>query len=331
MNTHFFRNKRVVVTGGTGMIGRQIVYMLADLKGEIDLVSTSLEAKPPAWPCSHWSANLIRCSGSDLDDLLEGTDVLIHAAGIKAGAKATVENGAHFLGMMTELSLRPLVAARAREVKNVIFVSSIGAYAQTREERPILEQYEHDQYASTPMDLPGWGKRIAEMYVKEVAKETGWNWSCVRPSNVYGPGDNFNPDTGMVVGALLGKVLRGDNPVMVLGDGTARRDFLYSADAARGILTVVSADYRLGNYYNLGGELPYSISDLTGIIRWATGATFEFSGGAPTYPYRVLDSWRACALGWERKADLYTGILAAYDWARKNVDVARFDPFSKSS
>ena len=85
-----------------------------------------------------------------------------------------------------------------------------------------------------PMDMyPGWAKRMAELQIKAYNEEYGINWSVVRPCNVYGPGDNFDPRNAMVIPSLMMRIKNGENPLKVWGDSTIR-DFAYANDITKG-------------------------------------------------------------------------------------------------
>ena len=85
--------------------------------------------------------------------------------------------------------------------------------------------------------FPGWAKRMAELQVEAYKVQYGLsNFSIIRPSNIYGPGDNFDDANAMVIPSLIARIARGDNPVVVWGDGTAERDFLHATDAAIGTI-----------------------------------------------------------------------------------------------
>ena len=79
-------------------------------------------------------------------------------------------------------------------------------------------------------EFPGWAKRMAEMQIMAYKKQYDINWSIVRPCNVYGPGDNFDPKNAMVIPTLMMRILNGEKPVKVWGDGSAVRDFAFSRD-----------------------------------------------------------------------------------------------------
>ena len=96
------------------------------------------------------------------------------------------------------------------------------------------------------MDMfPGWAKRMAELQIKAYAKQYGLNnYSIVRPCNVYGPGDNFDPKNAMVIPTLMQRIFNKEDPVIVWGDGSAIRDFAYSSDVARHNIGLTLRDKR---------------------------------------------------------------------------------------
>ena len=150
-----------------------------------------------------------------------------------------------------------LEAARFNEVNNLVYTSSIGAYSNS-------EIFEEKNYslASEPMDFAGWAKRLAELQIFSYKKQYDLkNYKVVRPSNVYGPGDNFDPNNAMVIPSILNRILKVENPLVVWGDGSAIRDFVYSKDVADGIIRAISFDYD-EEFLNLGSGRETTILEL---------------------------------------------------------------------
>jgi GDP-L-fucose synthase len=117
---------------------------------------------------------------------------------------------------------------------------------------------EHDKYA-------GWAKRIAELQVEAYQKEFKFEGiQIVRPGNVFGPFANFNPKNSMVVSSIIKRVMDGENPLIVWGDGSAIRDFIYSEDVAKGMLNVMRKNIK--SPINLGSGKGYSIKELVNTI-----------------------------------------------------------------
>ena len=126
-----------------------------------------------------------------------------------------------------------LEASRINNIKRLVYVSSIGAYKNGN----IFK--EKEGFAGEPMDrYPGWAKRMAELQIRSYIDQYRLkNYSIVRPCNVYGPGDNFDPKNAMVIPSLMHKILNSKGkPIEIWGDGSAIRDFAYTDDVALGII-----------------------------------------------------------------------------------------------
>jgi len=163
-----------------------------------------------------------------------------------------------------------LEACRLNSVKKVVYTSSIGAYSSS-------DIFREDQNLDgSPMDMfPGWAKRMAEMQIQSYKIQYNLkNFSIVRPCNVYGPGDNFDPNNAMVIPSLMYRILiyqknKKENrekiePVTIWGDGSAIRDFAYSKDVAEGIILALyhGTHESSSGFVNLGSGKGYSIKEL---------------------------------------------------------------------
>jgi GDP-L-fucose synthase len=225
-----YKDKKCLVTGGTGLIGRQVVDLLVDEGASVKVISLDdLKLNPTAL---YSKVNLIEPIVSVI--ATTGKDYVFHLAGIKASPDITNKRPATMSIPPLQINTNVLEACRINKVPKVLFTSSIGAYANS----VILT--EDNAYSGEPMDKePGQVKRMAEVQIQSYEKEFGLKWVITRITNSYGIGDNFNPDNGMFVPSLMAKILRGDNPVVIYGDGTNVRDFAYSKDIARGILQMM--------------------------------------------------------------------------------------------
>jgi len=215
-------------------------------------------------------------------------------------------------------------------IERLVFVSSIGAY-------PAGYDIYTEDITGYPMDLPGLAKLAAEEIIRAHIERTDAIWSIVRPTNVYGPGDNFDTETGMVIPSLIakaGKTSEEEDCIDVWGNGKAVRDFIYVDDVACGILLAAEFGMHGNPLVNLGGKRELSIDDVvTAIctefnIRWKY--TYEGSGG---FPRRVLDRSLAKRLwGWEPVIDLKTGIWRTIEWYISNgQEENRFNPLKEKN
>jgi GDP-L-fucose synthase len=147
------------------------------------------------------------------------------------------------------------------------------------------------------------------------------NIAIVRPANVYGPGDNFDPKNAMVVPSLMCRVADGERPLSVWGDGSAVRDFAFSRDVAEGVLLALARGTR-GAFVNLGSGQSVTIKELVETLARVTPFDFVFDASKPAgFPKRVMDISRAREwIGYEPSTSLYDGLKETWDWFQSNKD-----------
>ena len=181
-----------------------------------------------------------------------------------------------------------LEASRINKVDKLIYTSSIGAYSSAN----VFKETKNRE--GLPMDMyPGWAKRMAELQIRAYKEQYGLNWSVVRPCNVYGPGDNFDPNNAMVVPSLMMRIDRGEDPLVVWGDGSAIRDFAYSKDVAKGIILALHYGTR-GDFVNLGSGKGVTIKELVKALNSFIDFKYEFDKSKSSgFPKRVMDITRA--------------------------------------
>lgn len=318
-------NQSALVTGGSGLIGRQLVRKLADRGYSVKTVS--LDDILVEGASCHIVGDL-----TDFEfcmDLMSNVDSVFHLAGIKGSLEVTRSRPASFLVPMLQFNTNVLEAARRNGIKDLVFTSSIGAYSSAE------VFHEKDGFSGEPMDtFPGWAKRIAELQIQAYSEEYGANWAIVRPCNVYGPGDNFDPSNAMVIPSLMMKIRRGDNPVVVWGDGTAVRDFAFSSDVAEGIFLAAERGTR-GSFVNLGSGAGISVRELVETLQQFLDFNVHFDSSLPSgFPKRVMDISRAEKwLGYKPQTSLREGLEKTWNWFVKNEEeyLKRKNYFSDSS
>jgi len=244
-------------------------------------------------------------------EIVRNMDFVCHLAGIQGTVQtSSSQMASHFVPTLM-MNANMLEAARLSKVKKLVYTSSIGAYA----ENTILKESDY-QVASDPMSFAGWAKRMAELQIHayKVQYEID-TFAIVRLSNIYGPGDNFDPKTAMVIPALIARIFNGENPLQVWGDGTAIRDFLYSRDAAEGIL--LSLHYGTGGkFINIASGIGHSIRDIVTVLQSFIDFDYLFDATKPSgAPKRIMDVIRAKELlGYSPSTDLPTGLKNTWDW-----------------
>lgn len=302
-----FSKKKVLVTGGTGMIGRQAVDILANAGAEVTIVS--LDKIRINKKVKHLFGDLTNFELCK--KLTKNIDFVFHLAGIKGSIEVTISKPASFFVPLLMMNTNVLEACRINKVKKVVYTSSIGAY-------PNAEIFrESDESSGPPMDIfPGWAKRMAELQIKAYKIQYGLkNYSIVRPCNIYGPGDNFDPKNAMVIPSLMAKIYRRDNPVVIWGDGSAIRDFLYSRDAANAIILALYYGTN-GTFVNLGSGRGYSIRELVETLRNFIDFKFKFDKKRSSgFPKRVMDiSLARKIIYWQPEITLLDGLKDTWTW-----------------
>lgn len=304
--------KKAVVTGGTGMIGREVVRLLLDHGSSVTSISLddlSLDSR----------ADYVKGDLSDLKfclDICSGVDYVFHVAGIKGSVVVTKEKPASFFVPLLMMNTNMLEAARRNKVDKVLYTSSIGAYSPAE---VFIES--KDDPSIPPMDMfPGWAKRMAEMQIDAYRIQYGMdNFAIVRPSNIYGPGDNFDEQNAMVIPSLISRVLRGDSPVQIWGDGSSERDFLHATDAATGIIFACLRGTD-GKPINLGCGYGITIKNLVETLQEVTPFKSFFDTTKPSgFPRRIMDmSYAEQRIGFVPQISLKQGLFQVWKWFSKN-------------
>ena len=307
-----FKNKRCLVTGGTGLIGRQVVEIIASAGAEVTVASLdNLKLNSAATYRTVDLTDITACR-----QLVSGQDFVFHLAGIKGSVEVTRRYPASFYVPLVLMNTNILEAAREASVAKLVYTSSIGAYSP----QEIFREEIGDD--GPPMDMyPGWAKRMAELQITAYKEQYSLDWAVVRPCNVYGPGDNFDPRNAMVVPSLLMRIMNGENPLRVWGDGSAIRDFAFSRDVAMGVIRALKFGTR-GSYVNLGSGNGVSIKELVTVMASIANFDFEFDDSKVAgYSRRVMDVTRAKEwLGYSHNTSLHAGLSATWSWLQENKE-----------
>ena len=217
--------------------------------------------------------------------ITKNVDYVFHIAGIKGSVKVTLEKPASFFVPLLMMNTNILEASRINKVKRLVYTSSIGAYANGS------KLIESNIQSGEPMDTyPGYAKRMAELQIKSYKKQYKLeNYFILRPCNVYGPGDNFDKNA-MVIPSLINKITTKKSNVEIWGDGKSVRDFLFSRDAARGILLTIIKGTGKEMFLNLGSGKGFSIKELVVSLRSFINFNYFFNESkASGYSSRVLN------------------------------------------
>jgi len=308
-----FKDSNVLITGGTGLIGREIVNILCNAGADVTVVS--LDKINVNDKANHVLGDLT--SFEFCKDITKDVDFVFHVAGIKGSIDVTKKKPSSFFVPLLMMNTNTLEACRINEVSKVVYTSSIGAYSSAE----VFKETEN--LDGPPMDMfPGWAKRMAEMQIKSYKIQYGLdNFAVVRPCNVYGPGDNFDPNNAMVIPSVMYRIYKGEDPVMLWGDGSAIRDFAFSRDVAEGIILALHYGTK-SDFVNLGSGKGYTIKELVETLNSFIDFNYEFDIEKPSgFPRRVMDiSLANKMIRYNPQTSLLDGLKETWNWFKDNSD-----------
>jgi len=314
-----FKNKNVLVAGGTGFVGVNLIKRLLERGAYI---RATLHRKPSVLTDDR--ITYVKCdltNREDCDKLVKDMDFVFMCAANTSGA--AVMEKAPLVHVTPNIIMNSLMleAAYAEEIEKFLWFSSSTVYPQT--DHPVTEDEMMNGELFEKYFCVGWMKRfteiICEMYAKKI--KNPMKVVVVRPANIYGEHDDFEWETSHVVPALIRKVVERHDPIEVWGDGKDIKDLIYIDDFIEGTLLAME---RIETYdpINLGTGRPCSIREVLDAILIADNyidARIVYDSSKPTMiPKRLIDvSKGKDLLGFEAKTSLRDGIRKTVEWYRK--------------
>jgi GDP-L-fucose synthase len=306
-------DKRILVTGGAGFLGRQVIDQLCQhgANREKITVTRSHDCDLRVWENCQRAANQ--------------QDIIIHLAAHVGGIGLNREKPGELFYDNLIMGTQLIHAAYQQGIEKFVCVGTICAYPKFTPV-PFKEDDIWNGYPEETNAPYGVAKKALLVQLQSYRQQYGFNGIYLLPVNLYGPEDNFNPSSSHVIPALIRKVeaaqTRGEKQLPVWGDGSPTREFLYSTDAARGIV-MGTQFYNDAEPVNLGTGYEISIKDLITLIC----ELMEYEGelvwetDKPNgQPRRCLDTERAKqAFGFTAEVEFRQGLKNTIDWWRKNA------------
>ncbi|MBN2147130.1 MAG: GDP-L-fucose synthase [Anaerolineales bacterium] len=305
---NFWQGKRVCVTGGAGFLGsfvleglkkRGVEQVYVPLIEEYDLV------KP-----------------EDIQRMYDTArpDIVIHLAALAGGIGANRARPADFFYINLMMGVQLMHEAWKRELEKFVAIGTVCAYPKFTP-IPFKEENLWDGYPEETNAPYGLAKKMLLVQAQAYREQYGFNAIYLMPVNLYGPRDNFDLQTSHVIPALIRKCVeakeRGDGEIVLWGDGSPTREFLYAGDAADGILTAAER-YNGSEPVNLGSGKEISIRDLANLIARLThfeGKIVWDTSQPNGQPRRALDTSRAAEyFNWQAQVSFEEGLSQTITW-----------------
>lgn len=318
----FWKNKKVLVTGGGGFIGSHLAEMLLAAGARVRVADLSEEKARRHLGAAFSGVELFPGDLADLETSLRacrGMEAVMHLAAHVGGVGYNSAHPATLYYANTVMNARVMEAAVRSGVERYLCVSSACVYPRessvpTPEEEGFLSDPE-------PTNLGyGWAKRSAEAQARCYVREHPMRIAIVRPYNAYGPRDNFRPENSHVIAALIRRVLEKEDPLVVWGDGSQSRSFVYAADIARGMMLALEK-YPEADPVNLGSDEEITIGELASLVCSLAGArtrlVFDPSRPSGQARRRASTAKAKRLLGYEALVPLREGLKRTIEWYRR--------------
>jgi len=305
-------NKRILVTGGHGFLGKSLIRKLNkfDVKEIFSPSSNELDLRMV----------------SDCQKAVKDMDVVFHLAGNSGGIGYMEKNPASIFYDNIMMGTQLLHEAKNSSVEKFITLGTVCSYPKFAS-IPFLENEIWDGFPDETNAPYGISKKIMLVQSDAYRRQYGFNSITVIPTNLYGPEDDFNIETSSVIPGIILKIsnaVRTDsNKVVLWGDGSPTRDFLFVDDAADGII-LAAQKYEDGTPINLGAQKETSIKELAMLV----SEIMKFSGNiiwdeakANGQPRRCVSNYKAeREIGFKPKISLKEGLTKVISWFESNYD-----------
>ena len=326
--------EHVMVTGGAGMIGSNLVKRLVNTGCRVSVVDNLWrgkkeyllddDGKPVIDMDRDFYETDLSIPGA-FDPLLEGVDYVIHLADIVAGIKYVFNNQGSVFRQNLLINSNVITSVRARKLKGYMYIGtacSFPEHMQTGVDAAPLR--EEDQYPAAPESAYGWSKLMGEYESLLMGNETGTPVAILSLHNVYGVPTDFDDGRGQVIPSLVRKAIRyPDEPFVVWGSGAQGRAFVHVDEVVDAVLLAMEKGHGHG-VIQIGPDVCTSIREIAETVVDISGKDIdiEYDTSKPEGDRgRCADYSKARdVLGWEPSVSLRDGLEGLYKWIEERIE-----------
>jgi len=309
------KKKKILITGSHGFLGNHLVKNLLEQRRvpkENLFVPTIEDLDLRKW--------------ENCQKAVQGKDIIIHLAAKVGGIGFNKEKPGELFYDNLIMGVQLMEAARQAGTEKFIAIGTICAYPKFTP-IPFKEEDLWNGYPEETNAPYGLAKKMLLVQAQAYRRQYGFNAIYLLPVNLYGPGDNFNPESSHVIAALIKKIAdakkQGKDYIEVWGTGKVSREFFYVEDATEGII-LATERYNKGEPVNLGSGMEISIKDLVGLVCESMDFKGEIRWDASMpdgQPRRMLDIIRAeKEFGFKAKTDFKQGLKKTVKWYYENCN-----------
>ncbi len=306
------KEKKILLTGGAGFLGKAVQHRLIErgaLQENIQIPRSS-ETDLRKW--------------DNCMDAVKGADIVIHLAAKVGGIGFNRDYPGELFYDNAIMGIQLIEAARLNEVEKFVAVGTVCGYPKYTPV-PFKEENLWNGYPEETNAPYGLAKKMLLVQSQAYRQQYGFNSIFLVPVNLYGPGDNFNPESSHVIPALIKKFVdavdKKEEKVSVWGTGSPSREFIYVEDAAEGIV-LATEKYDRPDPVNIGAGFEIKIKDLVDLIADCTGFEGRIiwdSSKPDGQPRRYLDTTKAeKEFGFKAKMPFKEGLRRTIDWYKED-------------
>lgn len=323
---------KIIITGGAGMIGSNLIDLLSNEKHEIFVIDNLWRGKYENISDKIIKKNFFNkdlANKKDVDYLinnknLKEADVFIHLADIVAGIDYVFKNELDIYRVNNLINTNSFMLAQHLGIKKIIYAGTACSFPQEKQQSLESKLFDTDLFPSNPESGYGWSKLMGQLELEYMVQSRLINSGITLMfHNVYGPYCEFKSNRAQFIPATIYKLLNSNKNISVWGSGNQGRSFVYSKDIAYSIFRAINIDYNGYKMCQISDNKCYSIKEIVELLIKISGknVSVEYDLTKPEGDkgrYGDIESAKLF-LDWEVNTSIYEGLKETYDYIRKSL------------